>query len=982
MPTVDEHESEIAAPPIDPPIPPTQFTSLPDSTYMDFSSWRSNTTEGPTGGTPAGSGVVFNVALVLDRANDPTALLQQMNWAERQQELKSLADNGTLWSTYGADQTKYNDAITELQTLGFDLAPLNGYVSTPESRTIWVQVTGDNFSALFGPDAKLMVDGSNGGWYWTGNLSLPSALTEKGVSGLWFDAGAFDRPVVANPGTATTPAKLPQGWQSPGNGAPHDDKTVPYPQQIGETVYNMPLGSEVQTGKIGLIEPGVGDTLPNPTPVSFEAGVNLYRANAGVPIGAPVTAVAGGGQSYNSVAAGERTLDVAIAATVSPNSPLFLYAGSGSDFGAQSNTYTAWQSSFWDTTNNPEIVSSSFGLNSAVAPGSPFYKAISELFTDAALRNISVFNAAADGGSGNEYGNGLPNTTSSRSSPYAVMVGGTSVSTAQAAQADPTLQSLVDSASRHDPATLWQLIEGGLTVRPGDMGNPGATFVETIWNEYYLDGKKFEAPREGGTSYLSNNTGAGGVDVSQPTPWYQTDYGLTPTTSDPSHQSGRGIPDVSANAGGNMAWFTPPEDFIGNSGGTEGTSAATPFWAALTAQFNAIFKDQGLPQLGFMNDLLYNASAIKIASFNDITFGNNTSSFTLGGDYTSDGQPITPTGYGYSSGPGYDLTSGLGSPNGTLLARALTEIAHHQTSYADAPSLLDAVSGGGWTTGSADQSVLIQATTTKVDTDIKFTLGGHSDSFISDLTGQFAWTARMAQQSLQSDFDADLVRLFDKAGQGLLVQTDVAAGSSVAITIGKDAGKAAQAGYTSDYGFADFAGGDGTVHLARAVAVAETAGKANDQNAVVRLRQNGEDDLSVSFYKVDDYSGKIGTLKPGDAGYADAAAARMYATLQEGQAGGTAINGPGYGLYAQAQITHVDSGDFIAMQLTNKSSGDVFWAFSQANAQQGGDGLGHLWNYGANTWGWEDTAGGGDRDFNDLIVQLDFTSASGHGWLV
>jgi len=44
--------------------------------------------------------------------------------------------------------------------------------------------------------------------------------------------------------------------------------------------------------------------------------------------------------------------------------------------------------------------------------------------------------------------------------------------------------------------------------------------------------------------------------------------------------------------------------------------------------------------------------------------------------------------------------------------------------------------------------------------------------------------------------------------------------------------------------------------------------------------------------------------------------------------------------------------------------------------------VGHLWNYGFNTWGWEDTRGGGDRDFNDLIVQLDFTSSSGHGWLI
>ena len=28
------------------------------------------------------------------------------------------------------------------------------------------------------------------------------------------------------------------------------------------------------------------------------------------------------------------------------------------------------------------------------------------------------------------------------------------------------------------------------------------------------------------------------------------------------------------------------------------------------------------------------------------------------------------------------------------------------------------------------------------------------------------------------------------------------------------------------------------------------------------------------------------------------------------------------------------------------------------------------------------SGGGGDRDFNDLIVQLDFTGGSGHGWLI
>ena len=34
-----------------------------------------------------------------------------------------------------------------------------------------------------------------------------------------------------------------------------------------------------------------------------------------------------------------------------------------------------------------------------------------------------------------------------------------------------------------------------------------------------------------------------------------------------------------------------------------------------------------------------------------------------------------------------------------------------------------------------------------------------------------------------------------------------------------------------------------------------------------------------------------------------------------------------------------------------------------------------------NTWGLGRYYGGGDRNYNDLIVQLDFTSAAGHGWI-
>jgi hypothetical protein len=187
-----------------------------------------------------------------------------------------------------------------------------------------------------------------------------------------------------------------------------------------------------------------------------------------------------------------------------------------------------------------------------------------------------------------------------------------------------------------------------------------------------------------------------------------------------------------------------------------------------------------------------------------------------------------------------------------------------------------------------------------------------------------------------------------------------------------------QASLTSAFGFADFMNGSGVERLARPVAIAETASGANDATVVARLRQDGEDNTTLTFYRVDDLSGTVAGLNPGDPGYAAAAHDRAYQL----STGGTSIGGPGYGNFAQTELLHVNAGDLIAMTLTNNTHGNTFWAFSQANETVNGQAVGHLWNYGANTWGWEDTFGGGDRDYNDMVVGLDFTSASGRNLLV
>ncbi|MGD9881163.1 MAG: hypothetical protein AB7U95_13610 [Reyranella sp.] len=973
----------------------TTYAELRHSTYLDFDSYRSGAD--PLGGGAPVSSFTLNVALILARANDPASLLSA-DWASRQQQLAQLEASGKLWSTYGADPNAYKNVHDDLAGLGIQtvdqVSPVNGYISSPESRTIWVQLDQGNFTNLFGPTASLLegTDPSGGSIrYWEGSLSLPADwLTSQGVVGLWFDTNAF-RSVLLDPGNGVV-APMVQQWQSPGNAAEKGQSDL-YPQVIADTYYDFPVagplrdpstGLAVPTAAIGFVEPGVGTSLPGDDKgTGFQAAIDIYRQGAGISTSAVVIDVAPGLQSYPTVAppafnpAGERSLDVGVVTATNPESPLILFAGSGTKAGAQANAFTAYQSSFWDTVNDPKVVTSSFRFATQSAPESPFLIASRELFVDAALRNISVMNANGDGGSGDQYGNGLTNVGVNRASPYALMVGGTSISTVGAAMTDPTLATITNAALAGDPATLWQLIASGLTTLP-TTANLDTTLIETVWNRYYLDGTEMGVPgAKEQTGFLHNNTGAGGVDSTQPVPAYQGAFGLVPTTSDPHALVGRGTPDVSANAGGNMLYIVPTADMAGTSN-DDGTSAAAPLWASLVSQINAVFHDQELPPLGYMNDLLYQAATIAPASFNDIQIGSNTSSFTLGGPITSDGTAITPTGYGYSAGPGYDLTTGLGTPNGLFLARALTAIAHEQTSYDSVPDVVASSASAGLTVATAE-TLLVQTTSVSAAT-VSLFVGGSSDSFTSVAAQPYAWTSLLAQQTLQDGFDAALVRLFDGAAQGALGQAVAASGNQLAALIDGAATLTPQVSFSNPFGFLDFVstGADSSVRLARPVAVAETVGGHDEQTAVVRIRQNGTDSLAVELYRVDDFNGSIDGLQPGNAGYAAAAEARAYVTTT----GGTTIAGPGYGNYAEVMIAGVDAGDLVAMKLTDLTQGTVHWAFAQANESVGGHPVGHLWNYGFNTWGWEDTSGGGDRDYNDLVVGLDFTSTFGHAWLV
>ncbi|WP_101950655.1 S53 family peptidase [Mycobacterium sp. 3519A] len=85
-----------------------------------------------------------------------------------------------------------------------------------------------------------------------------------------------------------------------------------------------------------------------------------------------------------------------------------------------------------------------------------------------------------------------------------------------------------------------------------------------------------------------------------------------------------------------------------------GTSQAAPIWAALTVLMNQYLVANGGHQLGNINPLLYRVAAgANRPAFRDISFGGNAVDL---------------------SQPGYDMVTGLGSPNVDFLVRDLLEI--------------------------------------------------------------------------------------------------------------------------------------------------------------------------------------------------------------------------------------------------------------------------------------------------------------------
>jgi|SRR5271165_1021106 len=166
----------------------------------------------------------------------------------------------------------------------------------------------------------------------------------------------------------------------------------------------------------------------------------------------------------------------------------------------------------------------------------------------------------------------------------------------------------------------WVISCGGTTI-----GNAsGSSFTEVTWTDNGITG--------------------GGISDFFDLPHWQR-HAQIPLSVNPGHRKGRGVPDIAGYANGYEIVLKGV-----SSSGWWGTSETAPLYAALIAIVNARL-DQ---RVGYINPILYSHDAAEV--FRDIADGRTNA---------TGGAP------GYTSVPGWDACTGLGSIKGKALVKLL-----------------------------------------------------------------------------------------------------------------------------------------------------------------------------------------------------------------------------------------------------------------------------------------------------------------------
>ena len=280
-----------------------------------------------------------------------------------------------------------------------------------------------------------------------------------------------------------------------------------------------------------------------------------------------------------------------------------------------------------------QVVSTSWGLCEAQLGfgGSDEAEAESDLFAQAASQGQTIVAAAGDEGSEACYNpQGTLDSSLAVSDPAAQLdvtgVGGTSLS--------------LNSSDQRSSEVVWN---------DGVSGGSGGGGVSSFWQ---MPSWQSGAPSSLNVIQSESSGCSSGAG---------------------SYSRCRQVPDVSADADeytGYVVYYCGTCMSVTSPNGWQaigGTSAAAPLWAALVAEADASSDCSGTGDLGFLNPALYDVagSSAYSSAFNDVQSGNNN---LIGnpGDY--------------DAGTGYDMATGLGTPNIAALVPALCSVPGTPTS--------------------------------------------------------------------------------------------------------------------------------------------------------------------------------------------------------------------------------------------------------------------------------------------------------------
>ena len=187
-----------------------------------------------------------------------------------------------------------------------------------------------------------------------------------------------------------------------------------------------------------------------------------------------------------------------------------------------------------------------------------------------------------------------------------------------------------------DTQYFAELASAGVTVfaSSGDNANsPDGVCPESPASDPYVTGV-------GGTSLTLTS----GSNINTEVSWNDSGGGTSIFFSRPTWQTGTGVPAGTTRCVPDVAAPADPNEgaYVTLNGAQQvygGTSWSSPTWAGFCALINQARANASLPPIGDLAPKLY--AKIGTNNFHDITSGNN----------------------GYAAGTGYDLVTGIGSPN-------------------------------------------------------------------------------------------------------------------------------------------------------------------------------------------------------------------------------------------------------------------------------------------------------------------------------